>query len=102
MPEEKKSSTPLKFELFEIQKAVEEIRDHTESMKPKPALTRFFGIFLHGMVQGLGFVIGTTILAGIGFLLLKNFLTSTGFEDWLGNQARSIVDHAIEQAVSGR
>ena len=99
MPEEKKSSTPLKFELFEIQKAVEEIRDAVETIKPKSKPRQLLDALLVGIFRGLGFIIGATLLAGIVFLLLKNLLETAGFENWIGEQLQEIISRAIDRTL---
>ncbi|MFA6130867.1 MAG: hypothetical protein WC730_01230 [Patescibacteria group bacterium] len=95
--EEKRIQEPLKFEVFEIEKNVEEIRDVVVKMKPKSMIHQLFLSTIHGIFEGFGFIIGTTIVAGIAFLLLRNTFESFNFKMWIGDTISQSIETIIHE-----
>ena len=50
---------------------IKSIKENTKALK---RLSSYTSTFLRGVVQGLGFVIGSTIVAGVGYWVLIHFV----------------------------
>ena len=102
----KKKSVPgantqrLIDKLDELHETVMEISEDIERIKPHSAVKRMGGSILHGVLRGIGFVFGTTILATAVILLLQKFFQSPQFQTWLGKAFENALTKAFASIIS--
>ncbi len=101
--EEKPRGTNSKLLLQEIralQDSIDELTDAVSRMKT-PRLGRgIVGMLVQSMIQGLGFVIGTTVLFAIIIFALRQAVTSPPFQKWLNSQIESAIDRSLNSLLS--
>lgn len=109
MPETKPKKKPTRVpgantqklvdKLDELHETVMEIQEDVERIKPHSAFKRFLGHFAQGVLRGIGFVFGTTILAAVIVVALQQFFQSEKFQEWLGDAFITVLTPALESAV---
>ncbi len=101
--EEKSRPTNSKLLLEEIralQDSIDELTDAVSRIKT-PRLGRgITGMLFQSMIQGLGFVIGTTVLFAIMIFVLRQAVTSPPFQKWLNSQIESAIDRSLNSLLS--
>ncbi len=102
MDEQKRGTTTklLLQEIRALQDSIDELTDAVSRIKT-PRLGRGIGgMILGSMIQGLGFVIGTTILFAVMIFGLRELVTSAPFQKWLNGQIETAINRSLDSFLS--
>ena len=97
----KKTSNVAKLtqEIENLHEAIEELHEDVRKIAPKSGIHKAGMSFLNGILKGLGFLIGTTLVAAILIWGLSKALNSQVVQDWIGNTIQDAVSTQVEKAV---
>lgn len=86
-------------QLNTIINSVKKIEKDVELMRPKTGFKKIRNNLFTGILRGFGFVVGTTIFAGIIFSVIYYFLSSTGLSEFLGQTINQAITNAIQESI---
>ena len=86
----------LSKEIDELGVIINELHEDIKKMTPKSAWKRAGLNLLTGITKGVGLIIGTTIIAGIIFLVLQRVLNSPTVQTWIGETLQESIQSYIE------
>ena len=91
-------------ELRKLREMVEEIKNDVDTEANKPFWKKGIAAFGSGILRGIGFVIGTTILAALIIYALQLFLDWTQIQvdimNWLTETVQSSISDSIPSVPS--
>lgn len=98
----KKSSAiaELRDEIEDLHLAIETLHRDLKRMSPPNPWKRAGRSFAGGIVKGLGFIFGTTIIAAIMIWGIQKAISSPIAENWLTDKISSIITDAVQNTVS--
>lgn len=82
----------FKDEIQDLRVEIENLRLDIEKLLPKPTGKRIAHHIFVGILRGFGLVIGTTIIAGAVFFILRQAISSPAAQSWIENSVQSIVE----------
>lgn len=88
----------LEKEVNDLSLAIEELHDDIRKMIPKSAGRRAMNSIGNGVLRGLGFIIGTTVIAAILIFGIQQALQSQIIQDWISSQFSTVIEKSIENA----
>lgn len=94
------SAQKIVKELQEIRAAVESIETQVEELKPKTGARKAWQLFTQGIVRGVAFAFGTTVIAGLILFGFYRVLNSETIQNWISDTVRTAVEQTIGNAVS--
>ncbi|MCH8049671.1 hypothetical protein IH979_03095 [Patescibacteria group bacterium] len=87
----------LTQEIKKLTEATQELRQEMQLARPRTVWKKITQNLFAGLLKGVGFILGTTIVAGLMFLLLLRLIQSPGFQRYLGES----ITEVIEESISG-
>lgn len=98
----KKSTTSTSSNISESQKltdAMNALREQLKKNQPKTGWRRIVQKIGNGVLSGIGLAVGSTLIAGLVFVLLQQIVTSSAFQDRVSEAIGTIVSQSISEAV---
>lgn len=87
-------------ELQEIRATIENIETQIEELKPKKGARKAWQLLAQGMIKGVAFAFGTTVLAGLILLGVYQILNSESVQGWINNTMQTTLENTVGGAVS--
>lgn len=99
---DKKSTaiSELREEIQDLHVAIQTLHKDLKRMSPPSPWKRAGRSFTGGILKGLGFIFGTTIIAALMIFGIQKVLNSKIAENWLSEQISGIVNSAVESTIS--
>ncbi len=89
----------LEKEVNDLSLAIEDLHEDIRKMLPKSAGRRMLNNLGSGILKGLGFIIGTTIIAALFIFLIQKALQTDVVQSWISDQISSAVEASVDKAV---
>lgn len=99
MKKKRTMSDDLKYEIEGLHDAIAVLHEDLKKMAPPRGLRKVGGSLANGIFKGLGFIIGTTLIAGLMIWGAQKALTSPVVQNWLTDKITSIVSDSVENAL---
>ncbi len=80
----------------DLREAIDDLHDEVHKLTPPTALAKVMRGFVSGVIRGVGFVIGTTVVAAILVLLAQQAIDSGKFQDWVSDQVSEAINDSID------
>jgi len=89
----------LEKEVNDLSLAIEDLHEDIKKMLPKSPGRRMLNSIGSGILKGLGFIIGTTIIAALFIFLIQKALQTDVVQSWISEQITTAVENSVENAV---
>lgn len=89
--------TQLLREVEAIRDTVDTLEEYLDEMRPKSTGKRIWQLIWQSAIRGFGFVLGTTILAGITLFLLANLVQADFFQNWIDAQMQEFLNSFLSE-----
>lgn len=77
--------------------ALYEIRDSIQELEPKKGLRKFLDHFLIGILRGLGFALGSTVILALLILILQAVLRSGAISTFVNDTFEAQITELIDE-----
>lgn len=85
----------IQEQITDIQNTLEEMHFSIDKMRPPTAWKRAVHSFGKGIVQALGFLFGTTIIAALLFFILQKTIANDKVQAWMNERATTFINNSL-------
>jgi hypothetical protein len=83
-------------EMRDLRGAIDDLHDEVHKLTPPTAFAKIMRGFVSGVIRGVGFVVGTTVVAAVLVLLAQQAIESGKFQDWISSQVSDAITESID------
>ena len=84
-------------EMHQLHEAIDDLHLEIHKLTPPTAIRKAVRSFATGLVKGVGFVVGTTLIAALLIYFVQQSLESGKLQDWVGDQGRGAITESIDE-----
>lgn len=84
-------------EMQDLHDAIDELRTEVKKLAPPTAIIKAFRGFFTGIVRGVGFVVGTTLVAAVLIYFVQQSFESGRLQNWVSDQIRGAITESIDE-----
>ena len=83
--------------MHQLHEAIDDLHLEIHKLTPPTAIRKAVRSFATGLVKGVGFVVGTTLIAALLIYFVQQSLESGKLQDWVGDQVRGAITESIDE-----